>query len=313
MEASVVIPFYNAEATLERAIDSVLAQEGVSLQILLIDNNSTDLSIDIAQSYANKHKNISLHREPKQGANYARNLGMGLAKKDWIQYLDADDELLPQKIVNQLSIANLETIDVILSPFREHTTDGTIIDYTINSFDDVHLSLLLGKYGITSSILWRKTAIESVNGWNEQLTSHQEMDLLFNLIINNRVLFYYDKSECIVHEQRRSISNSPDFPITGVLLVKRIEKYYNAHNMLTAEREKAIQNQYYNKLLWSYKVNSKKTKHYLGEVEFKLGLIDRPWYHSTLTSILGIEKSFAVLKWFSSVSNLEMKSTFSRS
>ena len=103
MEASVVIPFYNAEATLIRSIDSVLAQQNVTLEILLIDNNSTDKSLTIAQSYADKYPRVTLAIESNQGANHARNLGLSLATKEWIQYLDADDKLLPLKIFNQLS------------------------------------------------------------------------------------------------------------------------------------------------------------------------------------------------------------------
>ena len=60
MEVSVVIPFYNAEATLKRAIDSVLTQQNITLEILLIDNNSTDKSLAIAQSYADKHPHVTL-------------------------------------------------------------------------------------------------------------------------------------------------------------------------------------------------------------------------------------------------------------
>ena len=79
MEASVVIPFYNAEATLTRAIDSVLAQQNVTLEILLIDNNSTDKSRAIAQSYTDKYAHVTLTIESNQGTNQARNLGLSLA------------------------------------------------------------------------------------------------------------------------------------------------------------------------------------------------------------------------------------------
>ena len=300
MEASVVIPFYNAEATLARAIDSVLAQQNVTLEILLIDNNSTDKSIAIAQPYVDKYEHVTLSIETKQGANHARNLGLYLATKEWIQYLDADDELFPLKIFNQLSIKDIKDIDVVLSPYREYTLSGNIIDYEIDSFSDIQLSLLLGKYGITTSILWRKKALESVNGWNINQRSHQEMELLFRLSINNRKFFYFNKSESIVHEQINSISNSTDFPISGVLLMKEIEEYFIKNDTLSLEREKAIQNQLYNKLLWAYKINSEETKLHLNSIELKLDLISRPWYHKFLTSMVGIENSFTVLKWISS-------------
>lgn len=301
MEASVVIPFYNAEATLARAIDSVLAQQNVTLEILLIDNNSTDKSRAIAQSYVDKYKHIALSTEATHGANHARNLGLSLATKEWIQYLDADDELLPFKIFNQLSINDIKDNDVVLSPYREYTLSGNIIDYEIDSFNDIQLSLLLGKYGITTSILWRKKALEFVNGWNINQFSHQELELLFRLSINNRKFFYFNKSESIVHEQINSISNSTEFPISGVLLMKEIEEYFIQNKTLSIEREKAIQNQIYNKLLWAFKINSEETKPYLNLIKLKLDLIIRPWYHKILTRLVGIENTFAAIKWISSV------------
>lgn len=305
MEASVVIPFYNAEATLARAIDSVLNQQDVTLEIILIDNNSTDKSHAIASRYVNNHNNISLHIESKQGANHARNLGLLLAKKEWIQYLDADDEILVHKIYNQLSINNINDIDIILSPFREQTLTGKIIDYEVMDFNDVLLSLLLGKYGITTSLLWRKKSLDSVKGWKVNQTSHQEMELLFRLAINNKVFFYYDKIESIIHEQNNSISRSIGFPITGVKLLKDIESQLIKDNTLSAKREKAIQNQYYNKLLWAYKINPEETKPYLESIQLKLDLITQPWYHNVLIRLVGVEKTFAALRWYSSLRDIK--------
>ncbi len=303
MRASVVIPFYNAEATLSRAIDSTLSQHGVTLQILLIDNNSTDQSRDIAQSYADKYENITLHIESTQGANHARNLGLDLADNEWIQYLDADDELLPNKIYHQLSIDNLEKVDIILSPFREYTVTGKVIDYEIDSCNDIPLSIIRGKYGITTSILWRKSAIESVNGWNTNQSSHQEQELLFRLSIQNKRFVYFDKSESIIHEQENSISHSANFPITGVKLLKKIEDYFIKTNTLTQQRKIAIQNQYYNKILWAYKINPSETKPYLNLIDQKYNAIDRPWYHKVLTRIIGLKNTFSLLHWIASSKN----------
>jgi len=282
MEASVVIPFYNAEATLERAVNSVLAQEGVSLQIILIDNNSTDRSNAIAQNYASKHSNISLYNESKQGANNARNLGLSLAKYDWIQYLDADDELLPKKIYNQLSIIDLDKIDVICSPISEYTNKGAVINYKVSEMDDIWLSLLYGKIGWTCSNLWRASALRFVGGWNLNYTSHQEKELMARLIIEGKNFYFYDQSECKVYEQSKSISTRADFPLTGIKFMKFITHHLESTNQMNTKRKKAIHTQLYHKYLMAYKINPEEAKNAMYRTELNLDIIDLPVHHQLL-------------------------------
>lgn len=296
MEATVVIPFYNAESTLARAIDSVLAQENVKLEIFLIDNNSSDQSHTIARSYADKHVNISLVFETKQGANHARNLGMLLAKKEWIQYLDADDELLPKKIFNQLSITGIESVDVICSPITEHTNNSAIINYHVSEMGDVWLSLLQGKIGWTCSNLWRTTALIDIGGWNTNYTSHQEKELMARLIIEGKAFHFYDKSECIVYEQSSSISKRTDFPLTGVKFMKYLTHYFTSNDIMNPEREKAIQNELYHKLLMAYKINPEEAKNAMFNTVLNLEIIDLPITHRILTSIMSIQNTFGVLR-----------------
>ena len=296
MEASVVIPFYNAEATLTRAIDSVLAQQNVILEIILVDNNSTDKSYEIASAYANNHNNISLHLESTQGANHARNQGMLLAKKEWIQYLDADDELLPIKISNQLSINDINDIDVISSPITEHTDSDKKINYRVSDMNDIWLSLLRGKIGWTCSNLWRRSALLDIGGWNTNYTSHQEKELMARLIIEGKKFYFYNKSECIVHEQKKSISRSADFPLTGIKFMKFLTHYLKSNETLTPEREKAIHNQLYHKYLRAYKVNPKEAMNAMFNTRLKLDIIDMPIHHRIMTSMFGMQNTFRVLR-----------------
>lgn len=303
MEASVVIPFYNADATLERAIESVLAQQNVDLQILLIDNNSEDRSYEIAQSYAKQYKQISLHKESKQGANNARNLGMLLSEKEWIQYLDADDELLPNKISNQLSISNIDSIDVVSSPITEQSNKGNIIHYEVSEMDDIWLSLLYGKIGWTCSNLWRKSALVDVGGWDIEYTSHQEVELMSRLIKEEKIFHFYNKSECIVHEQETSISKSADFPLTGLKLMKHLQDYFSVNDMLSDERKKAIHTQMYHKYLLAYKIDAEKAMEVMFGTTIDIGNIELPILHRVLLRTIGLKSTFRILKASNSIKN----------
>lgn len=94
MKYSVIIPVYNVENYLSRCIDSLLAQNYVDLEILLIDNGSKDQSGQICEDYAAQFSNITAYHIPNKGVGSARNFGLSKAKGEFICFMDADDYLL---------------------------------------------------------------------------------------------------------------------------------------------------------------------------------------------------------------------------
>lgn len=99
---SVVLPYYNAETTLESAIKSILSQSYSDLELLLINNNSSDSSQSIALYYQQKDARITLLSESKQGVVFAANLGLEKAKGDYIARMDADDVSHSSRFQNQI-------------------------------------------------------------------------------------------------------------------------------------------------------------------------------------------------------------------
>ncbi|QFP79107.1 glycosyltransferase family 2 protein [Latilactobacillus graminis] len=95
---SVIIPVYNGEKTVERAIRSCLNQTYQSLEVLAIDNGSVDQSVQIIENLCKADKRVKLVKLTKKGRSNARNVGLDQANGEFIQFLDADDELLPHKI-----------------------------------------------------------------------------------------------------------------------------------------------------------------------------------------------------------------------
>jgi len=108
---SVIIPSYNGEQTIARAISSVLKQDGdFSIEILVCDDCSTDKTIEIAKQM----KAIVLsNKKHIGGPNVGRNLGIRNAKGRYIAFLDQDDEWLPEKLETQLK--QIKDYDVISS------------------------------------------------------------------------------------------------------------------------------------------------------------------------------------------------------
>lgn len=101
MRVSVVIPTYNRAATLPRAVESALRQSRPPYEVLVIDDGSTDETAEIIRNYGSPVRHVL---QENAGASSARNRGIAEATGEWVAFLDSDDEWLPNKLADQLSI-----------------------------------------------------------------------------------------------------------------------------------------------------------------------------------------------------------------
>lgn len=92
---SIIIPVYNAEEYLDRCLTSILEQEFVSYEVILIDDGSTDSSPMICDRYSSSDPRFRTVHKPNGGVSSARNVGLELAKGEYVMFLDSDDALLP--------------------------------------------------------------------------------------------------------------------------------------------------------------------------------------------------------------------------
>src|SRR5690606_15460378 len=90
---SVVIPVYNVESYLENCINSIVQQTYSNLEIILVNDGSTDNSTKICETAASKDSRIVLINQKNQGVSSARNNGLSIARGEWIYFIDADDFL----------------------------------------------------------------------------------------------------------------------------------------------------------------------------------------------------------------------------
>ena len=92
---SVIVPVHNGEKTLGKCVDSILHSTVADIEIILVENGSTDRTLEICQEYSNSHKNVKTIVADVSGLSHARNLGMDAAKGSWIAFVDADDYISP--------------------------------------------------------------------------------------------------------------------------------------------------------------------------------------------------------------------------
>ena len=116
IQVSVIIPVYNAEKHLERCVNSVIrALDKIHGEILLIDNNSTDQSVEIIQKYRKKYPGIIRAMKClKPGAGTVRNYGVTEARGKYILFVDADDEITDTAIAKLLTVAEQQKADLVM-------------------------------------------------------------------------------------------------------------------------------------------------------------------------------------------------------
>ncbi len=166
-DVSVILPFYNAEKTLAFALESIAGQTFQNFECLLINNNSTDLSVEIAMGFCNNNSRFSLLHEAKQGVVHAHNKGLSAAQGRYIARMDADDISLPDRL--QLQYEYLEAhpeVDVVAgqAKYVAHRpgTDG-FARYVhrsnqILSGRDIYLKQFVESPIINPTAMWREKA-----------------------------------------------------------------------------------------------------------------------------------------------------------
>lgn len=117
---SIVMPVYNSYEYLQRSIESVLTQNYEQIEFIVVDDGSTDNSMELVESYAAKHKNIKVFKQEHVGVSAARNLGLSKASGKWLVFLDSDDELMPLAIERFVATAEAASAepDIVVSDFE---------------------------------------------------------------------------------------------------------------------------------------------------------------------------------------------------
>ncbi len=197
---SVIIPCYNIEQYIEECIESVVNQTYKNIEIICIDNNSTDNTWKKLIQLKEKHPQLIIDKELKVGACAARNKGLSLSKGEWLQCLDADDLLLENKINHQVELIQNKNIAFIASAYIKRNLQGEekeILNLSLNKYT----APFKNQAGNTCSNLWNKKALNAIGGWNENLKSSQETDLMMRLILNDGEYIIDDKPFTIIRER----------------------------------------------------------------------------------------------------------------
>jgi glycosyltransferase involved in cell wall biosynthesis len=178
---SIIIPCHNAEPWLRATLESALAQTWPDREIIFVDDGSTDASLMIAKGFA--FRGVQVAAQPNAGAAAARNAGLRLARGDYVQFLDADDLLAPDKIERQVRLLAEHGVDCIatcawgrftaetataeLDPRRELWRDLAPVDWLVLAAEH---NLMMA----TATWLLPRTIADRIGPWD---TTHRSNPL----------------------------------------------------------------------------------------------------------------------------------------
>jgi glycosyltransferase involved in cell wall biosynthesis len=241
---SILIPCYNAERWIAQAIQSALDQTYPHKEVIVIDDGSTDGSLQIIREFGER---IRWETGPNRGGNIARNQLLQLSRGDWLQYLDADDYLLPEKIAEQIEFLKAHRdVDVIYSPFTIEHWSATGIRKELSAIPEPRdpWELLCRAYlPQTGSPLWRKQAILDVGGWKSDQPCCQEYELYLRLLMAGKQFKYCPQTGSVHRRWSNQTVYSRDIRESQrrrLDVLRSAAKYLEERGELTARRMRAV-------------------------------------------------------------------------
>ena len=306
---SIVIPVYNADEYISDCIESVLQQDIAhhALELIVVDDGSTDSSVSVIEGLLDRcNFYTNLLRTKNGGPSRARNLGWQHAKGRWIQFLDADDLLMPTKIRQQLVDAESlpDTIAVVYSPWQRlyHLTshsqmESTLVDPCIG-VDSLADLLKTENFIATGSQLFRRDWLEHDDGFDERFRLIEDVHLLLRLAMaGGRFHKVESSTPLFCYRQRPGASLSQqdmDAFMEGCIRnAMLVESYCTELGKMTPEQRQGIISVYFQVARYYADKDEAKFDQAVQRLDrFQPGLLpDKPFHLRQLSRLVGYRRA----------------------
>lgn len=249
---STVVPALNAERFIKRAIDSALAQGIAESEIIVVDDGSTDETCRIVESYRARGVRLVRHAQ-RRGASAARNTGIAAARGEYVAFLDADDEWLPDKLSRQLAVIRRDPAMTFVS------CRATLLDESGRDTGDIYRgaapaegprawrTLLAHPCVATPSVLARREALRAAGGFNRWMPVAEDQDMWIRLALMGPA-GHVPESLVRVHSTPNSLSKSRFREQAGYVLPMVIAYVERNRHLLGRDEARAILGERFGKL-----------------------------------------------------------------
>lgn len=203
-KVSILIPCYNSESFIRETLESCLSQSYRNIEIIIVDDGSTDDSLKIAKEYESKFDNIFVFSQNNKGACSARNLAFEKSSGDYIIYLDADDVLSLNKIEYQVkALLNRDVRDIATcrwDRFQHHIEEAKFPPYICYRDYDKGINLLIDLWNYSEMfqtscyLISRQLVIES-GVWNESLKKNQDGEFFARVLLHAKSVVFCENAK----------------------------------------------------------------------------------------------------------------------
>ena len=229
---SVIVPVYNVEKYLDKCIQSILNQSFTDFELLLIDDGSTDQSGSICDAYALQDERVRVFHKKNRGVSFARNLGLDNAKCEWITFVDSDDWLKPDYLMDLYAYAN-ENVDLVIAYSATVLLSGDIVtkEYGKGWVSDDNFSDLFSKYEMCRNTtcwakLYKTSCIKNNKiRFNENMSMGEDTVFLYNCLVHSSLIYV---SNCVDYFYR-DVSDS----LSKRIFPSEIEGYKQMDNVIS--------------------------------------------------------------------------------
>ncbi len=261
-KVSIVIPLYNSAEFIEETIQSCLNQTYKNIEIIIVDDDSTDSSYEIARSYESNI--VTVYRQKNGGACRARNLAFESCLGEYIQYLDADDLISSDKIEKQLALlvkSGAKIASCKWIKFKDTLCEQNYIDETDHQLQqDLNARDYILKMQMTAVHSWltHRDLIYKAGPWNERITIGQDGEFFTRVAVNTNIIKY--ALEPIAYYRIRTTGNnsiSSKYDSTGgrranFFTISEVEKTIKKHYVNDKSFNTYIANRYQNFIFRTY-------------------------------------------------------------
>ena len=246
-EVSVVVPAFNASSTLAQTLTSAVEQTGLVVEIVCIDDGSSDTTYAIANAFGGRVKALT---GPNKGVSSARNWGIEASTAPWLVFLDADDLLLPGTLCKRIELASSSQDDVIVCDWQDYemSADGAWAPtqhQTLNMTEvseDPELAFGMTTWATTAALMYRRELVRRIGGFRADLPVIQDARFAFDAARAGGRLRQSKHVGALYRVADASLSrgNPGRFYRDVMRNALQIEELWRQSSALTPERERAI-------------------------------------------------------------------------
>lgn len=208
---TVIVPVYNREKIIKKTLSSVFQQSYRPIELVIVDDGSSDRTVDVcidwAESLCDDKFSVWIYKQENNGAPSARNKGIELSTGKFIQFLDSDDLLHPDKLKIQIQDILSKNLDMSVCDFRYITSSGKVLREISNDGNLLKKMALGGSISIETPVIDRK--LLGTVSWHNALKVNQDVHFNLLLLIVAESVTHTPIWLCsYVHHDGEQISNS---------------------------------------------------------------------------------------------------------